>query len=128
MQKAVDIWHLENGGFPATYTSLIGDASTENLEVEVTKSMDCSVDNGVLCAASDFAFLASCGPQECGVIAFRILDNGNTVLYMVSTEKDSADTAWRGDECNYVDAGSVGERICNELVAQGKMEYACNDC
>lgn len=131
LQKATDIWLLENGEPAADGTSLIGAASTASLDVEVTKSMNCSVWDGYGCATSDFLFSVVCHPHSyCYIDIWRIRNgNINDVLYTFTTERSVTDNnGWMGDECNYKGAGSLGERICNELVEQGKMDYACNDC
>ena len=129
LQKAVDIWLLERGGYPSKYTELIGDASGESLDVNVTGAMDCSIDEGRACATSDFVFYIHCDDDRCYTHTRRIR-NGNVgdVLYTFETFR-LRDNGWLGDECNYKEGrGSNGERICNELVAQGKMDYACDDC
>ena len=126
LQKAVDIWLLERGGYPSEYTELIGSASTENLDIDITKSMDCSLSSGSECATSDFVFGADCLPWGCTVWAARRINNETD--YYLSILKDSLDGTWVGDECGWYDTYPLGERICNELVAQGKMASSCGNC
>lgn len=126
LQKAIDIWLLENTGF-TEYTFFLGNNQNGShfLSTDVESSMDCDYKNGFACASRDFSYSAYCHPntQLCKVLVNRI----PTSAYGFEIEKDLQTGKWEGQDCFYYpDDYPVGEKICKNLEQQGF--HPCPDC
>lgn len=126
LQRAVDIWLLENG-YPSSSFRFLGDSANASgeLAVDLESGLDCSAWGGIACAGKNFIYTATCNPTNyCGVYATREID-GNTVYEIGWSNKSGQ---WRGSYCNYPEEGSVGEKICKMLKAQDDNFELCEGC
>ena len=134
LEKAIDVWQLTNGN-PTEETHFLGDEANGKgqLDIDIESGMDCSVDKGRCCGNKNFAYKAACIESGyCSIYVFRTI-NGKFedahMPYAINRVKDSATSAWRGNECDYdPEESSIGEKICKSLVAQGDGYYLCENC
>ena len=122
LQKAIDIWLLENGA-PSQMTQLLGKNSVSGqLSLDFEGSLDCSAED--TCKSKNFSYGAVCGETNwCHVMVFRESERS----YAITWSRNS--TGWHGDECDYyTDVSPIGEKICKMLEKRGNGFFACENC
>ena len=121
LQKAIDVYVLENG-YPASGTIyFLGDNVNGSLAIDLS-NLDCSE---VSCKSKNFSYSAACFSSGYCFISMNRL--GGNIDYTFGYENTGS--GWHGDECDYF-SDPIGEKICKQLEAQGNGFYACEngDC
>ncbi|MBR3631671.1 MAG: hypothetical protein IKN49_01175 [Elusimicrobiaceae bacterium] len=123
LQKAIDVWLLENG-YPTSDANFLGNNTNASgqLVVNLESGMDCNANSGEACAGKNFSYTAACSILTCYIQINRI---SSTPYYIAWVKQNDT---WSGDECNYTDESPIGEKICKMLEAQGNGFFACKDC
>lgn len=121
LQKAIDIWLLENG-YPSQQIQFLGkNSGSGQLLLDFEGSLDCSAEER--CKSKNFSYAASCWPSRCWVMVFREPESS----YVITWLRDSP--GWHGDECDYyTDVSPIGEKLCKMLEKQGNGFVACENC
>lgn len=130
LQKAIDVWLLENGGYPENYIKFLGnnDNGAGLLVVDLENGMDCDMYEGTECGGKNFAYDAWCGPGFCYIWIARLINGDrDNVPYILNWGKE--ENGWHGDECDYyTDVSPIGEKLCRMLEKQGNGFFACENC
>ncbi len=118
--RGVEIYVMANGfskvDLMGQVVSGFGDA-TESLDVEMSKSMDCTTDD--YCHSKNFRYDASCTTSNCKIWAFR-QENGDKTkpcLYLLQIVLTADGSGWKRYCNNY--GTVIGTKICNSLQSQG---------
>lgn len=118
LQKAIDIYLLENG-YPDSSVSFLGDDANGNglLNVDVTKGMNC--EGNYHCVSKYFTYEAKCYPtgQNYGKCSIMV-DHYDYDLYL---EKREDTGTWTRD-CDYTEEK---EYLCKSLEPQGFTRSSC---
>ena len=126
LQKAIDVYVLENG-YPSSGTlSFLGDDANGNGSLVIDLSnLDCSAQNGFACASKNFTYRATCISNGWCFVDTTSL----RFSYNLSFAKLDISDAWRGNECDYSSDDPIGEKICKQLNTQNPGEFdLCQDC
>jgi len=116
LQKAIDIYLLENGGYPSSRITFFSSTGKDILNIDVTSGMECSVGG---CRTKYFWYSAYCDASYCDILADRGLqDNKN---YSFRVEKAKGSDEWI-KECSY---DPKAEYLCASLESQGYARTAC---
>ncbi|MBR5609431.1 MAG: prepilin-type N-terminal cleavage/methylation domain-containing protein [Elusimicrobiaceae bacterium] len=119
LQKAIDIWFLENGESSSDGIVFLGKNANAQLSVDI--NMDCSSSDDA-CKSKYFSYYANALSSSCMMVVHQL--NG---AYTITWIRDS--TGWHGDECDYYPENSpIGEKICKMLEKQGNGFFACENC
>ena len=129
LQKAINVWLLENGGGPASTVAFLGDNANGSglLSVDMETGLDCSKESGTQCAGKNFRYSALCSTSHCYTFVSRFINNEK--IYTVEWTKAHSGS-WQGGECDYYPSTSpIGGKICQMLETQeGNGFYSCEDC
>ena len=124
LQRAIDSYLLENG-YPESLESFLGNQTDGNgkLVIDVTGSLDCTVNDGQLCASRDFLYKSICDGEHnsCFLEAQRVLSGyeytKSNTKYLLTLSK-TQDT-WT-KTCYYIEENyPQGKKLCDSLQAQG---------
>ena len=130
LQKAIDVWLLENGGYPENDINFFGnnDNGAGLLVVDLENGLDCDMSEGTECGGKNFSYDAWCGPGYCKIWIARLINGDrDNVPYVLRWMKE--ENGWHGDECSYYPEESpIGEKICKMLEKQGDGFWSCENC
>ena len=128
LEKAIDTWQLANGTRTEDIAFLGDNANgSGQLDIDIEDGLDCSIREGEACGNQHFVYDAGCAHDgSCWLYVYRTLDDN--VAYMLNILKDTANSSWRHDECDYdTNVSPIGGKICNWLENTQDF-YACKDC
>ncbi len=118
LQDALDLYVLANGSLSAHQEiGFLGNNATGVLDIDLPKSMDCSVDNGRGCAGKYFTYSAAIIGNQSRVEAYR----GKSISgwdYSFQTYRTTPNGTWSGN-CVYLENNKKGEKICKSMKGQG---------
>ncbi len=125
LQKAVDIYVLNNGLPSSNYVDLIGcpdmqDGKCNVLDIAVENALTCDVDGGIKCRSQHFSYNVQCYPTSCSIEANRCKngDYDNEVEhYTLSMQRDASGKweKWYNDQQIF----PYSSYICNWLEENG---------
>ncbi len=113
-QRAIDMYVLENGGYPAALISFTGNAKSDVLDIDITQSMDCS-DYGK-CQTKDFDYYAECSTVGCQI---GVIHSSND--YELSLQRYG--NQWTIKDCYYYKEDK--EYLCKSIESLGFAREAC---
>lgn len=117
LQRAIDVYLLENGGNPTTGVEFSG-AGASVLNVDIFSNMNCS---GSLCSSKHFNYSAGCGSLNCA-INVEPASNSRGV-FTISLVRNKDENVWE-KTCLY-DPDDFPERICKAMEPYGFEREAC---
>ena len=106
MQDNIDLYLLENGGFPSAYTNYTDLPHSTELGIEMSSE-------GGFYESKNFAYRGSCWSIACDVQADKKTDSAN--WYTLYSSRD--DHGWR-HQC-ITQLNDFGRQICKSLQGQG---------
>ncbi len=126
LQKAIDVYVLENGYPSSGITRFLGNNATGVLDIDITAGMNCSVRGGDECSNKHFAYYALCTATYCQVSACRLANGNNACLdsdYELELIKNKSTDVWN-KTCYYWDDRDT-EFICKGLEPLGFTRGSC---
>ena len=121
LEKAIDVWVMENGGFPSSRVNFIGTEANgkDLLNIDVTQGMEC--DTGT-CQTEHFNYnFVDCFSNTCRLFFARPRNGRNGTKYHLWSYKSSPQARWRR-QCEYEEDF---EYICRGLEPLGFERIAC---
>ena len=119
LEKAIDIYLLENGGYPTTTVRFTGNNKQDVLNIDVTAGMNCNADYS--CSNTYFDYLSYCSSSECSISIDRSGVDGGLDGYGLRSSKEKGTDVWIR-ECVY---GESKEYLCKGLQSQGYERSSC---
>ena len=123
LQRAVDIYLLENG-YPSSTQSFLGGGSSANgkdlLTLDITQGMNCDT-IAAQCYSKYFTYRSSCSSTRCYIEACYQDPNGPECLYDLGLTREKSTDVWT-KECNY---SAAYEYLCKGLESLGFTRNAC---
>ncbi len=123
IQKAIDMWLLENGGFPEQSIAFIGDSEAPRrlpLSIDFESSLNCSGRFEDACASKNFVYLGHCGNSGCDIVIARMkntaADSPGEEYVLRSYLSSFPGTWWNSCADSETD---IGVLICKDLEKQG---------
>ncbi len=125
LQKAVDVYILQNGYPSSGGVDLMGNPTSEDgisgkLDIDVESVLDCTQDDHDFCTSKNFAYNTSCNEIGCEIYAGR-KQNGNVDNddeYYLNFTKRLSDGQWT-KTCVFNTEYPYSEKLCKSLESQG---------
>ena len=106
LSRAIDVWLMENGGFPTSTLRF----QNMGLSIELSGGSFNS-DDGFY--TKNFSTGSECGPNYCSIEIVR----GESFLYTFRLDKNSVNGEW--DKKCFTQLTEIGRNICKNMIAHG---------
>ena len=117
LQRAIDIYLLENGGNPTTGVEFLG-ANKQNV-LSIDFSNICGSNGG--CTSNHFDYFAACGSLDCVI---RVMPDSNSRgVFDLSLIRAKDEDFWE-KTCSY-DPADYPEMVCKAMEPYGFEREAC---
>ena len=106
LSRAIDIWLMENGGFPTSYLGF----QDMGLSIELSGGSFNSDDEFYY--TKNFKTWSACGSNYCSIEIVR-----ESILYTFRLDKNSVNGEW--DKKCFTQLTEIGRNICKNMIAHG---------
>ena len=113
-KKAVEMYLLENGGFPNNEIRLLKE---DILSIDLTSGLTCPADEEPTCHNKFFVYAIKCSSGFCGVGVVRS-DNGSmeTGVHSMMEMKTTDGKTWENETAVYLAGDKAGQASCEAFV------------